>query len=195
MTDMNRRDAVQAMAAGTALTWTARHADRASRFVRSLGASQDYTPKNFTAHEYDTVRVLVDLIIPRDEKSGSATDAGVPQFMDFMLGDRPQMQTPMKGGLAWLDAECEHRFGKTFVDCAPEQQTAVLDDIAWPAKAPKDVSQGVAFFNRFRDLTCSGYYSSKMGVADLQYIGNVYNPGYDGCPPAQLKKLGVSYSD
>lgn len=195
MTDMNRREAVQAMAAGAALTWTARNADRASRFVRSLGAQQDYTPKNFTAHEYDTVRVLVDLIVPRDEKSGSATDAGVPQFMDFMMGDRPQMQTPMKGGLAWLDAECEHRFGKAFVDCAPEQQTAVIDAIAWPAKAPEDMSQGIAFFNRFRDLTCSGYYSSKMGVADLQYIGNVYNPGYDGCPPAQLKKLGVSYGD
>jgi hypothetical protein len=150
-------------------------------------------PRFFTPHEWRTVRVLVDLIIPRDERSGSATDAGVPEFMDFIMVDQPGARTAMRGGLRWVDHECERRFGKTFVDCAHAQQTALLDDIAWPARAKPEMSQGVAFFNNFRDLTASGFWSSRMGVADLRYIGNAVVREWKGCPEEALKKLGVSY--
>ena len=95
------------------------------------------------------VRVLVDLIIPKDERSGSATDAGVPEFMDFMMNDQPARQTAMRGGLAWIDLECQDRFDKRFLECTAAERTAVLDDIAWPAKARPEFSQGVAFFNSF----------------------------------------------
>ena len=139
------------------------------------------------------MRVLVDLIIPRDERSGSATDAGVPEFMDFIMIDQPDAQTKMRGGLHWMDAECQRRFGKTFVECTHAQQTALLDDITWPARARPEFSQGVAFFNNFRDLTASGFWPSRMGVADLRYMGNAVVREWTGCPDATLQKLDVHY--
>jgi len=124
-----------------------------------------------------------------------ARDAGVPEFMDFMLNDRPDGRTPMRGGIAWLDNECYERFGKTFVAATPAEQTAVLDDIAWPKKAKPEMSQGVAFFNMFRDMTASGFWTSKIGVADLDYRGNTFVREWTGCPPEALQKLGVQYED
>jgi hypothetical protein len=151
-----------------------------------------YKPEFFTAHEWATVNVLVDLILPKDDRSGSATDAGVPEFIDFVMTDRPQYQTSIRGGLRWLDTQSNVRFGKTFVDAAPAERTALLDDIAWPAKVKPEYSQGAAFFNRFRDLTAGGFFSSKMGVADLKYMGNVPVAEWTGCPPEALEKLGVT---
>lgn len=149
-------------------------------------------PQFFTAHEMATVRVLVDLIIPKDERSGSATDAGVPEFMDFMLHERENARAGMRGGLAWLDRECSRRFGRTFVACDAAQRTAVLDDVAWPERARPEMSHGVSWFSSFRDMTASGFWSSRMGVDDLQYLGNRPH-AWDGCPPAALAKLGVRY--
>jgi len=181
---------------GLALPWGSGPAEAGAAIPVPPTASRiphSASPKFFTPHEYDTVRVLVDLIIPRDERSGSATDAGVPEFIDFMMTDRPNQQTEIRGGLAWMDAECMRRFGKTFVDCADAERRALLDDIAWPKRARPEMSQGVAFFNRFRDLTASGFWSSKMGVEDLQYRGNTYVREWSGCPPEALAKLGVHY--
>ena len=160
---------------------------------RALAAGEPYAPKFFTAHEWRTVRVLVDDIIPRDARSGSATDAGVPEFMDFMMRDQPAGQLPMRGGLRWLDTASRARFGATFADGSSAQRAALLDDIAWPARARAEMSQGVAFFTMFRNLTASGFWTSRMGVADLQYIGNQVVHEWQGCPPAALAKLGVSY--
>ncbi len=194
---MKRREAVGAMAMAAltaAFKWTPAEAAKAAGLAREA-LRAPYAPAFFTPHEWDTVRVLADLVIPKDERSGSATDAGVPEFMDFMMNDRPDGQTPMRGGLAWLDNECSERFAKTFVAATPTQQTAVLDDIAWPKKAKPDVSQGVAFFNMFRDMTASGFWSSKIGVADLDYRGNTFVQEWAGCPPEALQKLGVQYED
>jgi hypothetical protein len=164
------------------------------------GASPDATPaageaRFFTAHELATVTLLGDLIIPRDARSGSASDAGVPAYIDYALreieGERAR--TAIRGGLAWLDAECEARFGKTFVAAAPTERTAVLDDIAWPEKARPELSHGVAFFNDMRDLVATAFWSSRLGVKDLQYQGNVALPQWDGCPEPALRKLGVAY--
>ncbi len=194
---MKRREAVGAMAMAAltaAFKWTPAEAAKAAGLAREA-LKVPYAPTFFTPHEWDTVRVLADLVIPKDERSGSATDAGVPEFMDFMLNDRPDGQTPMRGGLAWLDNECSERFGKTFVAATPAEQTAVLDDIAWPKKARSGMSQGVAFFNMFRDMTASGFWSSKIGVADLDYRGNTFVREWAGCPPEALQKLGVQYED
>jgi gluconate 2-dehydrogenase gamma chain len=159
----------------------------------ALAARTAFAPKFFTAHELATVSPLAELVIPRDERSGSATDAGVPQFMDFILDENEDMRTPFRGGLAWLDAESHRRFGKDFVEATDTQRRQILDDIAWPAKARKEFSQGVAFFDKFRDLTASGFFSSKLGVDDLQYLGNQFVTEWQGCPPAALAKLGVRY--
>ena len=194
---MKRRDAVHVLAAAplaAALAWTPEAVrEAAARAREALSRGTPYAPKHFTEHEWETVRVLVDLIIPRDERSGGATDAGVPEFMDFMLGDDPDLETPVRGGLAWLDHECDDRHGKTFVACTPAERGAVLDDIAWPKRARPEHAAGVAFFNRFRDLTASGFFSSRTGVQDLRYIGNTFVAEWRGCPPEALAKLGVSY--
>ena len=138
-------------------------------------------------------RLLADLIIPKDERSGSATDAGVPEFMDFMMIDQPTRQVAMRGGLRWLDVECQQRFDKTFVDCRRSRahRRARRHRVAGEGVAAPSSAHGVAFFNSFRDLTASGFWSSKMGIEDLQYMGNVANPEWNGCPPAALEKLGV----
>jgi len=202
MTDtLNRRSMLRLLASAPAaagFAWTDAEAKEAHRLARAAqqAAQQEgtaYAPKFFTPHEWQTVRVLVDIIIPRDARSGSATEAGVPEFMDFILVDQPQRQTAMRGGLAWLDRECLNRFDKTFLDCATEERTAVLDDIAWPQKAKPEHSHGVRFFGSFRDLTATGFWTSRMGFEDLQYMGNTYVPEWVGCPEEALKQLNVSY--
>jgi len=168
-----------------------------SKFVRELlrDPAQTYAPQFFTPHEWQTVRVLVDLVIPKDARSGAATEAGVPEFMDFILVAYPENQQWMRGGLAWLDRECHDRFGTDFLGAGAAQRTALLDDIAWPDRAPQGLHHGVEFFNNFRDFTASGFWSSQMGVQDLQYKGNVFVMDWQGCPPEQLAKLGVKYTD
>ena len=194
---VSRRDALRvltALPAAAALSLAPEAVREAAAQARAmLARGTPYEPKHFTPHEWDTVRLLVDLIIPKDERSGSATDAGVPEFMDFMLGDDPDLEIPIRGGLAWLDHECDDRYGKTFLTASAAERTAVVDDIAWPKRAKPAHAAGVAFFNHFRDLTASGFFSSRMGVQDLRYIGNTFVAEWKGCPPEALAKLGVSY--
>ncbi len=150
-----------------------------------------YVPKQFTTDEWRLVRLLVNYVIPRDARSGSATDAGVPEFMDFMLGENAGMRTWMKNGLAWLNAECRKRHGKGFVSCSDAERRVVLDAIAFPKKAAPEVKPGVDFFNSFRNLTASGFFSSRIGVADLGYMGNRPIAKWEGTPPAVMRKLGL----
>jgi hypothetical protein len=205
MTQMNRRDALKAFALVSTANFLdvgAPQLERAVRGMESLAQSpeptaesQSFTPKFFTRREWQLVRMLSDYVIPRDARSGSATDAKVPEFMDFLLADKDASltsQVSMRGGLAWMDNESRRRFARTFVTATDAQRRQILDDIAFPRKAKPEFSHGVAFFTRFRDLTASGFFSSSMGWRDVQYIGNVFHH-WDGCPPAALQKLGVSY--
>lgn len=155
-----------------------------------------YVPKFFMPREWKTVSILVDYVIPADERSGSATEARVPEYMDWLMADAEtsrNSRVSMRGGLAWLDRETFERFGKTFLTSTDAQRRQILDDIAWPAKAKPEMSQGVAFFSRFRDLTASGFFSSEMGYKDVRFVGNVFNPNWNGCPPEAMQKLGVSH--
>jgi gluconate 2-dehydrogenase gamma chain len=203
------------------------------RIARQKAPAGAYVPKFFTAHEWATVRLLADMVIPRDERSGSATDAQVPEFMDFVIDDplaepsqRERNKVQMRGGLAWLDRECARRFdGRRFVEATDAERTAVLDDIAYPKQkdtqpersaslhavaqpnktvdlAPEGgtedadekldrLSHGVAFFSAFRDLTASGFWSSAIGVKDIEYVGNTFVAEWKGCPPEVLAKLGL----
>jgi hypothetical protein len=197
MPKINRRELLQLLGAAplaAGFTWTDAEAAQAAgqaQAARKSAPKPAYAPKFFTAREYSMVAALADMIIPRDERSGSATDAGVPEFMDFMMVDQPTRQTAMRGGLAWIDLECQARHDKRFLECSDTERTAVLDDIAWPQRAKPEFSAGVAFFNSFRDLTASGFWSSKMGVEDLKYMGNTMVPEWTGCPPEALRKLGL----
>jgi hypothetical protein len=146
--------------------------------------------KFFTAAEMATITVLGDIIIPKDAKSGSASDAKVPEFIEFIVKDIPDHQTPMRGGLRWLDLQCLNRFGKVFTDCSKAQQIELLDMIAYPKKAKPEMAQGVAFFNRMRDLTASGFYTTKMGIDDIGYAGNSPNK-WTGVPDDVLKHYNM----
>ena len=200
MNDIDRRTLLKLISAApvaAGFVWTeaeALEAHQQARAARTAGQGSRalFKPKFFTAHEYATVRVLVDLIIPKDERSGSATDAGVPEFMDFMMVDQPTRQTAMRGGLAWIDRECLDRYDKLFLACTAAQQTALLDDIAWPQRGAPALAHGINFFTSFRDLTSSGFWTTKMGIDDLQYLGNTGVAEWKGCPEEVVRKLGLT---
>lgn len=196
---MDRRDALKAMALlpfAAAWDFSAPQLERAARAFEPAAAPGTYAPAFFTEPEWQTVRMLANYVIPRDERSGSATDAKVPEYIDWLMADKEASEASrvaMRGGLGWLDLECSERFGKTFVGATDAERRAVLDDIAYPKKARPEMIHGVAFFNRFRDLTAAGFFSSQIGYKDVNYVGNVFNPDWRGCPPEAMAKLGVSH--
>jgi hypothetical protein len=203
---ISRRDAIKALAVAPAAASTfhvgdaeaARAADHARAVAARAGQSSaqpapDAAAKTefFTAHELATITVLVDIIIPADERSPSASAVGVPAFIDFTMVDQPARQLPMRGGLAWLDYECLDRFGTPFVDCAEAERLQVVDDIAWPARTPPHLSHGAAFFGLVRDLTATGFFTTRQGIDDLQYQGNTFVREWTGAPRAAIEQLGV----
>ncbi len=146
----------------------------------------------FTDAEMKTVTALSALIIPADDKAGGAVEAGTPEFIEFMMKDQPRHQTGMRGGLHWLDAQCNRQFGKPFAECSEDQQKAMLDQIAYPGSAKPEMSQGVNFFNNFRDFVATGFFTSKIGIEYLEYMGNRATV-WQGSPQEVLDRLGVSY--
>ncbi len=147
-------------------------------------------PSSSRRDEYATIVALSDLIIPGDAQSPGAVLGGAPPFIDYIVSEQPERQTAMRGGLVWLDTECRRRFDKAFLECADADRRAVLDDIAWPAKARPEFSHGVRFFTTMRDLVATGFFSSRVGVAYLGYLGN--RPAqWDGPPADVLAKLGL----
>ena len=155
----------------------------------AAAARAPYERKIFDDRQWRTVHVLCDLIIPADETSGSATEAGVPEFMDDWLEFRNRedgnqnFTAQILGGLQWLDLESNRLFQVGFAAALPDQQKQILDRIAWPARAATADRPWAAFFSTFRDLTVSGFFSSKVGVADLQYLGNSPVAEWKGCDP------------
>jgi hypothetical protein len=150
-------------------------------------------PKFFDAHEMATIKVLADIIMPKDKVSGSASDAKVPDFIEFIVKDMPEHQVPVRGGLKWLDRHSNNKHGKPFVNCTPAEQIGIVDEIAYPKKAKPEVSQGVSFFNKMRDLVTTGFYTSEIGVKDLGYMGNMPNQ-WNGVPDDVLKQYGLAYT-
>jgi gluconate 2-dehydrogenase gamma chain len=144
-----------------------------------------YRPKFFPAHQYSTLSALCDAIIPADEHSGGAVQAGAPEFIDLLTSENKDYQLRLGGGLMWLDNFCIDRYGNAYLKCARAEQTETLDLIAFRKNVEKDasLSQGVEFFSFLRKLTTDGFYSSEIGIQDLQYIGNTFLKEFPGCPP------------
>jgi len=147
-------------------------------------------------HELETIAVLCDLILPPTDTAGSATDAGVPEFIEFISKDIPSHQLPLRGGLMWLDAEANKRFNTVFKNCNNQQQLQIVDDIAYPDPEGKkpDMAYGIRFFRLMTNLTLTGYYTSEMGIKDLGYVGNTPNI-WDGVPEEVLKEHGLAYDE
>jgi len=150
--------------------------------------------KFFTDHEFATITLLADIIIPKDEISGSASDAKVPEFIEFIVHDMPSHQIPLKGGLRWLDIQCLKKYEKTFKECTAAQQIEMVDQIAYPKKAKPEMSQGVKFFSLMRDLTATGFYTSEIGVKDIGYEGNKPNQ-WNGVPAEVLAQYKLAYTE
>ena len=194
MGTIGRRRVLQLLGAAplaAGFVWTETEVLEAQRRTQQARRAPAFKPAFFTAHEYATVSLLAEIIIPTDERSAGAGEAGVPEFIDFMMADQPARQVPMRGGLAWLDRECNSRFNKTFVAGTDAQRTEVLDEIAGLEPRTPAMSHGVAFFRSFRDLAATGFWTSKIGIDDLQFSGNVFVPEWTGCPDEVLKKLGL----
>ena len=158
----------------------------------AAGGSAGQHPKVFNPHEWKTVRILSDLILPADQRSGSATQAGVPEFIDDWLSlKRGNLLAEIRGGLTWLDLQSNRSFKYDFADCPAARQKQILDRIAYPEKAAPEDAGAVAFFNTLRDLVVSGFFTSQAGVQDLPYLGNEPQSEWKGCPAPALVKLGV----
>jgi gluconate 2-dehydrogenase gamma chain len=170
--------------------------------IKSYGRTEDEIKHDvkvmsetfFSKEELKTVTILSDIIIPKDEKSGSASEAGVPAFIEFMMKDQPEQQLPMRGGLKWLDSKCNTLYGKIFSLCSREDQIALIDQIAYPDTASPEMKPGVKFFNIMRNLVTTGFFTSQMGVKDLDYKGNTPNE-WDGVPSEVMKKHGVALEE
>lgn len=163
----------------------------------ALRASGEWTWRVFTPAEVETMRPLADMIIPADETSGSATDAGTLEYADFVLSEsNDDTRDAWHTGLTWLTDECRRRYEKAgFAACSDTERAAILDDIAWPARAEAPFQDAAKWFTRVRDLIGSGFFSSRAGVADLGYLGGVFNPGWNGAPLEALKELNVTYAE
>ena len=197
---IKRRDMLKAMSAVPAAALVTLNANAAQEITQRPAAKPISSGlaaipqklKILNQHEWKTIRILSDWIIPADDRSGSATDAGVPEFIDDWLDFKGGMLLArIRGGLTWLDLECNRQFNHDFADCSREQQKQILDRIAYPKQAAPEDLAGVAFFNQMRDLVVSGFFSSKMGVKDLPYLGNQMLTEWNGCPPEVLAKLGL----
>ena len=202
---MNRRESLKAIGISTLSTGVLIDACKEKKEPESSGVTaknlgrQDFeivrdktlaAETFFNAHEMATITVLADIIIPKDERSGNASDAQVPAFIEFIVKDEPEHQLPMRGGLRWLDMQCLNRYDNEFKTCTAAQQLEIVNDIAFPFKPKPGLEQGVTFFNKMRDLASIGFFTSQMGIKDLGYMGNA--PGkWEGVPAEVLKQYGL----
>jgi gluconate 2-dehydrogenase gamma chain len=190
---VSRRDILKTLALGAAAgsvlqvipAKAAEFAHQAVRKEKAASPAGKYTPKYFSAHQYETLNWLCDAIIPKDDHSGGAVEAGAPEFIDLLTSENEEFQLTLGGGLIWLDSFCGDRYDKPFMECTPDQRKQVLDLIAYRKNAKEDLTlrQGVVFFAFLRNMTMDGFYTSKIGIADLQYIGNQSLREFPGCPP------------
>jgi gluconate 2-dehydrogenase gamma chain len=152
---------------------------------KAASSTGTYTPKYFPPQQYKTVQSLCESIFPADADCGGAVEAGAPEYIDLLTSEHPHYQLVLGGGIMWLDSACSDRYGKAYLECSKAQQTEMLDKISYRKSADEDPSwsQGVAFFAFLRDLTADGFFTSKIGIQYLGYIGNGYLAEFPGCPP------------
>jgi hypothetical protein len=183
MSDSNvsRRDVLRGLGSSMILTTAglgvlppimAQHVHSAVMEIKSLDGGANYQPKYLNKHEFATMRRLSEMIVPADEHSKSAIDAGAAEYIDFLSSRSPEFAEIFTGGLGWLDEAMQKRYQSTFVDAKPEQQTTMLDLIAWKKNQSAELGPGIAFFRWARNVVVDAYYTSPVGVADLGYMGN-----------------------
>jgi gluconate 2-dehydrogenase gamma chain len=190
---VSRRDVLKSLSVGAAAGSVLRVIPlQAAEYAHSLIASEkaasktaQYAPKFFSPAQYKTLRKLCETILPADADCGGALEAGAPEFIDLLTSENRQYQLSLGGGLMWLDSACTDRYGNAYLDCTTQQQTEILDRIAYRKNSEQNpgLSQGIEFFAFLRNLTADGFFTSKIGIQYLGYIGNSFLPEFPGCPP------------
>ena len=188
---ISRRDILRTLAVGAVggsvlQVIPAEAAEYVHQVVRGeKSATGKYIPKYFSAAQYTTLTALCGAIIPKDDRSAGAVEAGAPEFIDLLTSENEEFQHRLGGGLMWLENLCVDRYANPYLSCSPAQQKEVLDAIAFRRNAKSDpaLSPGIAFFTLLRNMTCDAFYTSKIGIDDLQYIGNTSVRDFPGCPP------------
>ncbi len=166
----------------------ARAAELAHKMIaaeKANSANGAYSPKFFSAQQYKTLQNLCEAIFPADSDSAGAVEAGAPEFIDLLTSENADYQLTLGGGLLWLDSTCGDRYGNVFLNCSSEQQKEILDLIAYSKNGLTNpgLSQGIAFFALLRMFTADAFFTSKIGIQYLGYIGNTFLTEFPGCPP------------
>jgi hypothetical protein len=156
----------------------------------------DLWPLTFTKEQHRAVTTLCDVILPADEKSPSASELKVQDFLDEWVSapypiQRADRQEILRG-LDWLQEESVRRCGKAFADLSEAQKQQICDDICSVSKAPASMQSAAKFFAKFRELALGGFYSTPEGFKDIQYLGNTPLTKFDGPPPEVLSYLKLS---
>ncbi len=190
---VSRRDVLKSLTMGTVGSALGVIPLEAAEYAHALVAAEKrsgaggYKPKFFSPHQYKSLRMLCETIVPADGESGGAIEAGAPEFIDLLTSENPEYQLKLGGGLMWLDSRCADRYGDVYANCKTEQQKEMLDLIAYREHAEKDssVAQGVEFFSFLRNLTADGFFTSKIGIQYLGFVGNTFLTDFPGCPPVE----------
>lgn len=155
----------------------------------------DYWPLTLTEDQRRLAAALCALIIPADEKSKSAADLGVHDFIDEWISapypDQVRDREVILAGFTWIDGEAQRRFGAVFAGLDEAQQRAIADDICFEPRAAPEFKTGAAFFKRYRELTSGGFYTTPDGMADIGYIGNIPTVTFEGPSAEVIAKLGL----
>ncbi len=174
MSEPSRRELLQTIALAFPLGGlTPAAAQQVHRIAAEEKAAGAYRPKALTAHEYRTLKALADLIIP------GAAAAGTPEFIDLLASQNPQLAAIYTGGIAWLDHAMRARYSTRFVNAKPDQQTALLDLIAYRKNESAELGPGIRFFDWARRMVVDAYYTSPAGIKELGYLGNTAVPKFE----------------
>lgn len=152
-----------------------------------------------TEREMEVVTALCDLVIPADDRSPSASQVGVPAYVnEHVSAPYPRHRSDrvvIQGGLAWLNREGQARFGMPFPRLSTDQQREICDPVRSVVGAPEGLEAQARFFDLFRDIASTAFWTTDEGMRDLGYMGNVPLPTFDGPPREVLDALGLEPSD
>lgn len=189
----SRRDILKSLGTGLALgsvlqatpLEAAEYAHRLIAEEKAASPNAQYMPKYFAAAQYKLLCALCEAILPGDADSGGAVDAGAPEYIDLLTSENAEYQLTLGGGLMWLNSACYDRYGHIYLECSAQQQTEILDLIAYRKNLERDpgLSHATEFFSLLRKLTADGFFTSKIGIEYLGYVGNAYLLKFEGCPP------------
>jgi gluconate 2-dehydrogenase gamma chain len=198
MSEITRRDALRRLAlvltaAGVVDRVAAQEVHQMTSLAQAATGGT-YTPKGLTPHEYQTLERLTDLILPVENGAPGAVAAGAAAWIDMLTSESDQLKTTYTTGLAWLDAAMKQRGAADFLTASPADQTALLDQIAYRRNTSPELAPGIQFFTWARRMTVDAFYTSEIGIKDIDYRGNTALVSYPAPTDAiayALKRSGL----